>query len=138
SDGLENFRDPDDDGDTVPTIEEGESSDVDEDGLVDYLDADDDNDGIPTEVESNWTDDDVDGDGSPNWLDLDADGDGLLDEQEGQKDKDKDGVPDFVDPDGIYSNYYRGSGGQCSHVTSSSVSGTWLLLMGLLGLRRRR
>lgn len=58
-DGILDIRDFDDDGDNVPTINEGvvydavtgtitEALDTDGDGIPNYLDADDDGDGIPT------------------------------------------------------------------------------------------
>ena len=77
-DGIANYLDADDDGDTVPTISELPiSKDSDGDGLVDYLDADDDEDGIPTvneDTNANGSvlDDDDDGDGTPDYLDADA------------------------------------------------------------------
>ena len=61
-DGILNYRDFDDDGDNVPTSEEGvlvvdgaidvlNSWDDDNDGILNYLDPDDDGDGIPTKQE---------------------------------------------------------------------------------------
>jgi gliding motility-associated-like protein len=52
-DGIPNFLDPDDDGDTLPTIEEWGSDlttprDTDGNGIPDYLDLDDNGDGVPT------------------------------------------------------------------------------------------
>ncbi len=57
-DGIPDYLDDDDDGDNVPTIEEGViiidgvisplSRDTDGDGIYDYLDNDDDNDGVLT------------------------------------------------------------------------------------------
>lgn len=40
---------------------------------------------------------DVDKDGIPNWLDPDADGDGIADAIEGRGDADEDGIPDYLD-----------------------------------------
>lgn len=62
SDGIPDFKDLDDDGDNVPTAEEGvvvvdgvidliNSLDTDNDGILNYLDDDDDGDGIPTKQE---------------------------------------------------------------------------------------
>jgi MYXO-CTERM domain-containing protein len=50
-DGLPDWRDPDDDGDSIPTRDErpgNVSRNTDGDGLADYLDPDDDGDGVPT------------------------------------------------------------------------------------------
>ena len=82
------------------------AEDHDEDGIIDALDEDDDGDGLPTEDEGavdvdgdGEADPDVDGDGVPNGLDSDSDGDGLDDLDEGWADSDDDGVPDSVDSD---------------------------------------
>ncbi|WP_267643233.1 hypothetical protein [Haloarchaeobius amylolyticus] len=71
--GIENFRDPDDDGDTIPTRTEVE------DGKELFLD--------------------YDYDGTFNWLDTDADGDGASDRVEGTVDHDNDTVPAYLDND---------------------------------------
>ena len=98
TDGTEdvNYRDIDDDGDTILTSEEDYDNDTgdgdptnddsDGDGIPDYLDPDDDNDGIPTSDE----DPDPNGDGNPD--------DAL--------DSDEDDIPDYLDPvdDGIQIN----------------------------------
>ncbi|QQR91442.1 MAG: hypothetical protein IPJ88_06860 [Myxococcales bacterium] len=80
-DGLANFLDDDDDGDSLPTAfevsEEAKAGgDVDGDGTVAYLDTDSDGDGI---LDSEELGDDLDGDGLPNFLDTDSDGDGIPD-----------------------------------------------------------
>ncbi|MFT7623773.1 MAG: hypothetical protein ACI9WU_002956 [Myxococcota bacterium] len=72
NDGVPNFQDPDDDGDTLPTITERA------DGLKYGAD--------------------LDGDGVPVWLDTDSDGDGILDENE-SGDYDDDSIPDYLDPE---------------------------------------
>ncbi len=89
-DALIDALDPDDDGDSVPTLAEdvngnGDPTDDNTDGdlLPNYLDTDDDGDSVPTlaeDVNSNGdpTDDDSDMDGAPNYLDIDDDGDGVL------------------------------------------------------------
>lgn len=70
NDGIPDIIDLDDDGDNVPTVDEGVvitngmidltlSRDTDSDGILDYLDTDDDGDGILTSQE------DVDGDLNP-------------------------------------------------------------------------
>ena len=118
TDGTEDvdYRDIDDDGDGVSTLDEdidgnGDpfDDDTDGDGQPNYLDVDDDGDGILTSIE---TDDDADGDGNANYLDIDADGDGIPDNVEGQStggyiepsglDSDGDGLDDAYEPtDGI-------------------------------------
>jgi hypothetical protein len=140
-DGTPDFVDVDDDGDSVRTIDEVDG-DTDGDGAPDRLDTDDDGDGIPTAIES---EDSLefqpdDGDELPPWVDTDADGDGLLDEEEGTKDRDRDAVPDYLDPDGLRNAYYRGSG--LSLVCATGVHPTGgaaiLALAALITLRRRR
>lgn len=80
-DGKPDFEDPDDDGDSVPTIQErqGGDTDTDSDGTPDYLDTDDDNDTLPTNAER------------PNGVDRDTDKDGTLDRLD--PDDDQDGIP---------------------------------------------
>ena len=75
-DGDIDVRDPDDDGDTIPTRDESQN-DFDGDKLPDYRDADDDGDGIPTRNEGPPAQD-TDRDGAPDYLDADDDNDGLL------------------------------------------------------------
>ncbi|APY08103.1 hypothetical protein BWZ20_07240 [Winogradskyella sp. J14-2] len=78
-DGIANYLDDDDDGDSVPTSLElqldgnGNPTDTDGDGDADYLDTDDDGDGILTinedaNMDGDPTNDDVDGDGVPDYL----------------------------------------------------------------------
>ncbi len=142
ADSAPDYVDVDDDGDGVRSANEVDG-DTDGDGLVDRLDTDDDGDGIPTAVE--FADGleygaDPDGDGLDNWVDLDADGDTLPDKAEGTKDRDTDAVPDYLDPDGSRTSYYRGSG--LSVVCSTGVhpaSGVGILAVAaLIALRRRR
>ncbi len=52
NDGLIDALDPDDDGDSVPTIDELARGDTDLDGIPDYLDSDDDDDGVLTLVDN--------------------------------------------------------------------------------------
>jgi len=87
-DAEPDYRDIDDDGDSIATIDEdrngdGDPTNDDTDGDVvrNYLDIDDDNDGILTLVEGSFDDDN---DGYLNYLDIDADGDGIPDNVEGQ------------------------------------------------------
>jgi hypothetical protein len=132
----------DSDGDGVPDDVEG-TVDTDGDGLPDLIDDDDDNDGIPTVEEGNT---DVDGDGIPNHLDTDSDGDGVIDAVEGTGDSDCDGVPDMLDPlddlgcDGrepqpqvIVNEGCAGCDG-----AGRGPLGTWMAVVVLAGLRRRR
>ena len=107
SDTTRDWRDTDDDGDTVPTIDEDVSSpgdptttDTDNDGTPNYLDTDDDNDTVPTideDVSSpgDPTATDTDGDGTPNYLDTDDDNDGILTVNE-LGDENNDGIPDYL------------------------------------------
>ncbi len=107
SDTTRDWRDTDDDNDTVPTIDEDVSSpgdptatDTDNDGTPNYLDTDDDNDTVPTideDVSSpgDPTATDTDNDGTPNYLDTDDDGDGILTINE-LGDANNDGTPDYL------------------------------------------
>jgi len=79
-DGDLDVRDPDDDGDTIPTRDESQE-DLDGDKVPDYRDADDDGDGIPTKNEGPPAQD-TDHDGTPDYLDSDDDNDGLLSRDE--------------------------------------------------------
>lgn len=65
-DGIPDYRDPDDDGDSIATLTELTFGDSDGDGLPNYLDPDDDNDGAPTSVEGTG---DRNGNGIPDYLD---------------------------------------------------------------------
>lgn len=89
-DGMIDGRDPDDDGDCVPTREEDPdgngdptNDDTDMDDALDYLDEDDDDDTIVSCMEDrdgdmNPLDDDSDGDGIPDFREPDSDGDCAL------------------------------------------------------------
>ena len=74
-DGIPDYQDPDDDGDGIPTKDEG-MLDSDNDGASNYIDADDDGDGVSTKDElaaaGGSTTKDKDGDGVPDYLDNDA------------------------------------------------------------------
>jgi hypothetical protein len=84
SDTTRDWRDTDDDGDTVLTIDEDVNGngdptddDTDGDGTPNYLDVDDDGDTVLTIDEDpngngDPTDDDTDGDGTPNYLDVET------------------------------------------------------------------
>ncbi|MBN1771046.1 MAG: hypothetical protein JXB32_07295 [Deltaproteobacteria bacterium] len=96
----------DSDDDSVVDLDES-PGDTDDDGTDDYLDPDDDGDGIPTrtEVEDEAAlGGDVDDDGVPAYLDTDSDGDGALDAVEGTGDADGDDVPNYLDPDSTISD----------------------------------
>jgi len=108
-DGIPDFRDPDDDGDSIPTRDERPGSvnrDTDLDGTPDHLDADDDNDTILTRVERpNGMDRNTDTDGRPDHLDPDDDNDGIptareaADDRTAGDDLDADGLPSYRDLD---------------------------------------
>ena len=98
TDGTEdvNYRDFDDDGDTIDTPDEDidddgdpTNDDTDDDGTPDYLDPDND------------PDPDTDDDGVPDSVDLDDDNDGILDTTEDPNlDGDNDPLTDPLDSDG--------------------------------------
>lgn len=124
-DGVPDYRDVDDDYDTIPTAvecpEPTACPDADVDGIPDHLDAsppiaDNDGDGLPDRLECPAPGDpvgdpdgcpDTDGDGLPDFQDLDDDGDGIATSREvydgdgdpRDDDTDGDGVPDYLDPD---------------------------------------
>lgn len=83
-DRLPDIIDFDDDGDNVPTLNEGVVFELDEDGEIT---------GIDTEMSE-----DTDGDGTPNYLDNDDDGDGVLTINE-DPNGDLDPTNDNSDPD---------------------------------------
>ena len=114
-DGTPDFREPDDDGDGIPTVNElgtggGMSPrDTDGDGSPDYRDIDDDNDTVPTRDElgpggfamprnTDMTD-------NPDWLDPDDDNDTIPTAVEQARDTsvgrdfDMDGTPSYRDLD---------------------------------------
>jgi len=116
TDGTEdvNYRDLDDDGDTVHTRYEDlnldndfTNDDTDSDGTPNYLDNDDDGDGVLTSDENpdpngdgNPADaQDFDTDGIPDYLDDDDDNDGIPTADEGTDDPDGDGRPNYLDID---------------------------------------
>ena len=98
SDGTEDkdWRDIDDDGDGINTIDEV-PGDADGDGNPNYLDTDSDGDGILDEDEGGL--EDTDGDSNKNYVDLDSDNDGIPDTAEGVGDDDGDGIPNYLDLD---------------------------------------
>ncbi len=119
-DGIPDYRDEDDDGDSIPTAAENpdpngdgiplDAQDTDGDKRPDYLDVDDDNDGVYTinEVIRGRVSDagrDTDADGIPDYLDTDDDGDTVPTIWEkpnangSGQDTDGDGTPDYLDSD---------------------------------------
>jgi hypothetical protein len=108
-DGAHDYRDSDDDDDTVLTRDERpdpnasglpeDAVDSDRDGSPDYLDSDDDDDGLSTRLEvvaERALSTSADSDGIPAHLDDDSDGDNISDRQEGEVDEDGNGTPDFL------------------------------------------
>ncbi|MFA0964505.1 T9SS type A sorting domain-containing protein [Roseivirga sp. BDSF3-8] len=120
-DGLDNAFDPDTGG-AIAVLQ-----DTDGDGVNDWRDVDDDNDGIPTiredaNLNGEYHDDfsqggtspdylfatnDMDGDGVPNTADADDNNDGIPDVEQGVgvdpgMDADGDGIANFLDPDFIH------------------------------------
>ncbi len=98
-DGITNNLDPDDDGDTVPTSDDGTITndpvapvDTDADGIPNYLDSNDDGDAIPTANEETAT--------TTNPVATDTDSDTIPDYLEpNTTDTDKDGIANIADPD---------------------------------------
>ena len=150
ADGTPDWRDIDDDGDSLNTIDEiGDGArprDTDMDGNPDYLDDDDDGDTIPTLVEimdgdalSGGPNSDVDGDGIPNWLDTDSDGDGVSDMEEGRGDDDGDGDPNYLDIPGDMPTAVGIAGGAFCSTGPMGSAPVWMMLLVVgLALRRRR
>ena|GEM_PF-6518035 len=116
--------DDDADGDSIPDYLEPNTTDTDHDGLTNNVDPDDDGDTVPTINDGTVARDpaeviDTDHDGTPNYLDTDDDGDGILTVEEdtnhdgilADDDADKDSIPDYLesntadtDHDGITNN----------------------------------
>lgn len=119
-DGVIDALDDDDDGDTIPTAEEG-LFDGDGDGIPAYLDDDSDGDGI-ADIDEAPSDRDIDGDGLPDFLDAD-DTDGPL----GQGRLGAETVPLPPVNDGC---------GGCSGTGRSPVA--MFAVLGALALLRRR
>jgi hypothetical protein len=109
SDGTPDFRDPDDDGDGIPTRDErpgGIDRDTDRNGTPDHLDPDDDGDTIPTREERpNGMDRNTDMVDGPDHLDPDDDNDGIPTATEARLDPtagdnfDGDALPSYRDLD---------------------------------------
>ncbi|MDP6934162.1 MAG: hypothetical protein QGG40_14650, partial [Myxococcota bacterium] len=108
-DGVPDYADLDDDGDTILDREEG-VDDADGDGTRNDRDLDSDGDCIPDLIEAGDFDldtsaTDSDGDGVPDYLDTDSDEDGVSDTEEvgenclNPDDLDEDGTVDHLDDD---------------------------------------
>ncbi|MEM9188714.1 MAG: hypothetical protein AAGF12_06035 [Myxococcota bacterium] len=150
-DGMPDFQDPDDDNDTIPTVDElgpmMMPMDTDMDGMSNHLDPDDDNDTIPTAQEVRegralaTPSDDVDNDGRPNWLDEDSDADGIPDMDE-PGDSDGNGVPDYLEPSPNTPPTGGYSGGALCSAGPLGSPGLPTVLLGFAALlffiRRRR
>ena len=101
-DGTIDALDLDSDADTVLDAVEG-TTDTDTDLVGNWRDPDDDGDTIETRLEvadsvgPGLTN--VDGDNIDPWLDLESDGDGVADQVEARAQSDSDGIPDYLDPD---------------------------------------
>ena len=109
-DGITNNLDPDDDGDSVPTIDDGtvtndpvEPVDTDGDGTPNYLDPNDDGDAIPTTDEETQPSSETSAGEAVTSTDptaVDTDGDTVPDYLESNTtDTDSDGIPNVNDPD---------------------------------------
>ena len=108
TDGVDDYRDLDSDGDNIPDVEEGGNGalDADNDGTIDSMDnpatGDVDGDGLADNVPAQAPTD-TDNDGTPDYQSLDADGDGIPDSVEAGVDptqpidSDGDGSPDYQD-----------------------------------------
>jgi hypothetical protein len=122
-DGTIDALDLDSDNDTVLDAQEG-TVDTDNDTAPNFRDPDDDGDGIPTSIEVvdgqvAKVSDDVDMDGKKNWLDSDSDNNGIDDGTEGRGDEDLDGIPDYLD---MIKDPPKVDAGSSSSSTSSSGS----------------
>ena len=121
--------------------------DTDGDGMPDFRDPDDDDDTIPTRTEIadsaalSRANVDVDRDGNPNWLDTDADGDGIPDMDE-PNDDDGNGVPDYLEPAAPTPSRGGFAGGALCSASSVRHLSDWPLGIGfalaLIAVRRRR
>ena len=113
-DGIPNFRDPDDDGDLIPTIVEEplqlgySSNDTDGDGISDTIEV-----GVRVSqlLDGRSRPIDTDDDSAIDANDRDSDDDGLADEVEGTDDFDGDGLPNYLDDDSDNDGIYDGIGG---------------------------
>jgi hypothetical protein len=135
SDGADNHRDLDSDGDGAADVIESGGVDVNGDGRQDGTDAD--HDGLADSGDSTATGGhalprpDSDADGMVDSLDTDSDNDGVADNREGRGDSDHDGVPDSLDAPGKLETAVRGAGA----VDGFTIGG--LLVMLTLMICRR-
>lgn len=101
---LVNTEFSEDDNDNVIEVID-DSIDLDEDGFPNYKDSDDDGDNLATinedvDGDGDPTNDDTDGDGFPNYLDDDDDGDGIPTIKESTtEDANGNDIPDYLDPE---------------------------------------
>ena len=113
SDGTDNHRDLDSDGDGISDVVESSGTDTNADGHQDGGDSD--HDGLADTTDSSTgghalARPDTDGDGMRDSLDLDSDNDSLPDSAEGRGDFDHDGIPDSIDKQGTIQTAVRGAG----------------------------
>jgi hypothetical protein len=136
SDGVDNHRDLDSDGDGMSDLIENGGTDANGDGRADGADAN--HNGLADTTDGGVTGGhalprpDSDNDGAVDSLDLDSDNDGVTDAREGRGDSDHDGVPDSLDSPGQLETAVRGSGG----IDPLTVGG--LLAVLALAVARRR
>ncbi|HEU5133782.1 MAG TPA: outer membrane beta-barrel protein [Steroidobacteraceae bacterium] len=134
TDGIDNHRDLDSDGDSLSDVVESGGVDANGNGRQDGSDSD--HDGLVDTVDSTTggralARPDTDGDGMNDSLDLDSDNDAILDSREGRGDFDGDGVPDSIDKQGTLQTAVRGAGA----LDPLSLLGM-LAVIGCIALRR--
>jgi hypothetical protein len=135
TDGIDNHRDLDSDGDGAADVIESGGIDANGDGRQDGVDAD--RDGLADSADGGAGGrvpprPDSDGDGVADALDQDSDNDGVPDAREGRGDSDSDGVPDALDAPGKIETAIRGTGS----VDGFTLGG--LLVMFAFTMLRRR
>jgi hypothetical protein len=113
SDGIDNHRDLDSDGDGISDVIESGGLDANADGHQDGADSD--HDGLADAADNTMgghapARPDTDGDGMSDSLDLDSDNDKIPDSSEGRGDFDHDGIPDSLDKQGSIQTAVRGAG----------------------------
>jgi hypothetical protein len=137
SDGVDNHRDLDSDGDGISDVIESGGVDANGDGRQDGTDVN--HDGIAEVVVGGGAGGhtlprpDTDGDGIVDSLDLDSDNDGISDSREGRVDSDHDGIPDSLDAPGHLETAVRGVGA-IDPLTLAGMIGA----LGLALLRRAK
>jgi large repetitive protein len=140
TDGIDNHRDIESDGDGLSDVFEAGGVDANRDGRLDNA-TDANRNGIADTVERpagmSLTDVDTDGDGQRDRVDIDADGDGINDVLEGAGDTNGNGVPDFRDTSGKLETAIRGVGGVDMWMIGLFMSLLALQVMRSRGLRLR-